>query len=183
MRIIFLLLLTSVCSWSQEHHDEHSMGEHHREYKHSIALMLGHSHIFQGRDQEGAKVLNLPSIAIDYNYELSVSWSIGLHNDLIFDTFFVDRHLSSGDEEVLEREYPVTSVLMVGYRLKHFWLLGVGFGGEFAAGENLLVTRIGTEFEFPLSAHGWELITGINYDIKWDAYDVWNLTLGVAKKF
>ncbi|MFT4854899.1 MAG: hypothetical protein ACI9UV_002318 [Algoriphagus sp.] len=50
------------------------------ESKHSIAFVIGHARIGQGRNSEGDKeFLTVLSFAFDYNYWLSERWAIGLY--------------------------------------------------------------------------------------------------------
>ena len=206
MRLSILLLLTllPLITFSQE--EGHSSKEHHEEaekemhmqhqkenghqeehhfYRHSIALMLGHSHISQGRQADGGKkFLVVPSIMLDYNYYFNEKWSIGWHNDLINENFFVERHIGShGEETELERERPIASLAMIGYKFSPHFTFNAGAGGEFAKGENFFVSRIGFEGGWHLHDSSWEFVAAINYDIKWDAYDTWNLSAGIAKRF
>ena len=189
--IITLFALSPLFFYSQEHHpaEEHQeMSDHQEEhhfYRNSLALMLGHSHISQGKDAEGGKKwLAVPSIALDYNYYFNEKWSIGWHNDIIVESFVVERHIGSGHtEKELEREYPVASLAMVGYKFSPHFTLNAGAGGEFAKGENFFMARLGFEGGWHMHDPSWEFVAGINYDIKWDAYDTWNLTAGVAKRF
>lgn len=194
---MFLLITTTGItaqegSEHQEHpqeelHETHQGDEHttHHDFKHSIAVMLGHTHISEGRDAIGdSKWLAVPSFAIDYNYLINERWSVGLHNDIIIESFFVERHLSGGEEqEILEREYPIASIAMIGYKFSDHFTFNAGAGGEFASGENFVMLRFGFEGGWHMPDPSWELIGGINYDIKIDGYDIWNLTFGVAKRF
>lgn len=182
--------LSSFVVMAQHESDQHEHAVHekaagHKEYKHSIAVMLGHSHIDEGRDAEGnAEWITVASFAVDYNYHINEKWSVGLHNDIILETFVIERYFSMGvEEEVLEREYPIASVAVVGYKVLPFLTASAGFGGEFAPGDNFAMIRVGLEAGFHLKDPSWELVTGINYDARFDAYDIWNLTAGVAKRF
>lgn len=188
--LIALLGITSFGVFAQHENEHHPLPDHqaeegHKEFKHSVAVMLGHSHIDEGRDEEGnAEWITVASFAIDYNYHINQKWSVGLHNDLILETFVIERYFSMGvEEEVLERKYPIASVLVVGYKVLPFLTASAGYGGEFAEGENFAMIRVGMEAGFHLKDPSWELVTGINYDARLNAYDIWNLTAGVAKRF
>ncbi|MBL7472678.1 hypothetical protein [Robertkochia sediminum] len=188
--LILVLSLFSTGAFAQ-HENEHHATDHgeahseHKEFKHSIAVMLGHSHIDEGRNTEGdPEWITVASFAVDYNYHFNHKWSVGLHNDILLETFVIERYFNVGlEEEFLEREYPIASVAVVGYRVFPFLIASAGFGGEFAPGENFAMIRIGVEAGFHLKDPSWELVTGINYDARIDAYDIWNLTAGVAKRF
>jgi hypothetical protein len=188
-----LILLLGFSSWGalaqhETEHDplpHHGDAEAHKEFKHSIAVMLGHSHIDEGRDEEGnAEWITVASFALDYNYHFNEKWSVGLHNDILLETFVIERISGIGlEEEILEREYPIASVFVVGYRVFPFLIASAGYGGEFAPGQNFAMIRVGMEAGFHLKDPSWELVTGINYDARLNAYDIWNLTAGVAKRF
>ena len=55
-------------------------------------------------------------------------------------------------------------------------------GGEFSTIGNYFVTLLGFEYEFELPGE-WKLAPTITYDIKWNAYDSFNVGLGIGKRF
>ena len=186
--IVLGLLLISGSVLAQEHHEETAhapKAEQHHDFKHSIALMLGHTHIFEGRDEEDKRQwLAVPSFALDYNYLINEKWAVGIHSDIIIESFVVERHLGGGEEEeLIERNYPIASLLMGSYKFAAPFIVTAGVGGEFDSGENFFMYRLGLEAGFHLHDPSWEFITGINYDIKINGYDIWNLTAGIAKRF
>jgi hypothetical protein len=76
---------------------------------------------------------------------------IGLHTDVIVETFTVEKHLESGVEgEVVERSRPIASVLMAMYKPTPHRNFGLGFVGEFAEGENYVLTRAAMEYGIEL---------------------------------
>ena len=109
--------------------------------------MLGHTHISEGYDAAGdTKWLAVPSFALDYDYRISDKWSVGLHNYIIIESFIVERHLSGGgEEEILERKYPVSSLVMFGYKFAPHLRAFAGAGAEIAKGENFFMYRFGVE--------------------------------------
>lgn len=151
---------------------------------HQIGISINHSHVFEGRDEEGnRKILSLPAWGIDYTYAFHPKWAIGLHTDFVIEKFKVEKYLENdGDKETVERSYPIAPALMGIYKPSEHWSFLLGMGGEFAKEENYLLTRIGTEYGYEIT-NGWEVFGTLSYDIKWNAYDSWGLGLGIAKNF
>lgn len=170
-------LLCSLSLWAQ-HTEEPARFKP----AHSIGFAIGHAHVFEGRDAEGNKsVLALPMWSIDYNFRFSPKWAIGLHTDIITETFKVEKHLESGAEgEVVERSRPISPAIMAMYKLNHHWSFGAGMGGEFAKEENFLLNRIAIEYGVELPRN-WEVYGAVQYDFRWEAYDTWTIGVGFTK--
>ena len=145
---------------------------------HSIALLLGHTHLRQGEVDGEKKWLALPNFGLDYNYYFTEKWSIGFHNDIVIENFKVEDE----NDEIIERTRPIASLLMGGYKPGKHFTFEAGLGGEFAKEENLFVTRIGVEYGVELPKE-WEFIANFVYDNKWGTYDSFGLSVGVAKSF
>jgi hypothetical protein len=152
--------------------------------KHSLGFAIGHAHVFEGRDAEGNKsTLALPMWALDYNFQFARKWMIGLHTDMIVETFEVEKHLESGEEgEVVERSQPIAPAIMGMYKPNHHWSFGFGIGGEFAKEENFLLNRVAVEYSVELPKN-WEVYGAIQYDFRWEAYDTWTIGVGFTKNF
>lgn len=149
---------------------------------HSLSLAIGHAHVFEGRDAEGnKKVLALPMWAFDYNFQFAPKWTIGLHTDIITETFTVKKNLESGGEgEVVERSTPIAPAIMGVFKPTHHWSFGLGMGGEFAREENYFLTRAAVEYGAEISK-GWEVFGALQYDFRWEAYDTWTIGIGISK--
>ena len=162
-----------------------SYGQHYEEAvekftPHSgIGIVLSHAHVFNGRDAEGKKiVLSLPSWGIDYNYYFSPKWAVGLHTDIIAETFVV-----GGEHgEKIERSVPVAPAILGIYKPCKHWSFLLGAGEEFAKEGNYFLNRLGLEYGAEIH-NGWEVSGSIGYDIKWNAYDTWVLGIGISKSF
>ncbi|ULQ52872.1 hypothetical protein [Flavihumibacter fluvii] len=150
--------------------------------KHSVSLTIGHAHVLNGRDAEGgSKMLSLPMWGLDYNYKISSHWQIGLHTDLVLETFEVEKNLEGDEEvEVVERSHPIAPAIMGIYKLNHHWGFGFGVGGEFAKEENYLLSRAAVEYGAEIR-NGWEVFGVLQYDFRWNAYDTWTIGLGISK--
>ena len=161
-------------------HREESNESFHPEHK--LSVVISHAHVFQGRDIDGnRKVLALPSWGLDYTYLFKPKWGIGLHTDLITETFEVEKHLEiGGSGEVIERTSPIAPALMGIFKPNKHWSFLFGAGIEFAKEENFFLNRVGVEYGIELP-RGWEVFGSLNYDIKWNAYDTWLLGLGITK--
>ncbi len=161
-----------------QNHDDDSFHAHH-----SLGILIGHMQVSQGINAGGSRQwLSLPSWSINYNYKYSKKWAIGLHNDIITESFSVEEHLGRSGGNVLERSYPIASALMASFKPgKHFNYL-FGAGGEFAHEANYFLIRIGAEYVQDLSK-GMELNACIANDLKVNAYNSWTIGLGITKVF
>lgn len=181
--LLFLAFSSQLAAQEKEekkepHHTAHSENEEFKPHS-TIGLVVSHAHVFTGRDANGdKKVLALASWGIDYNYHLSPKWAVGLHTDIIIESFKVEEH----DGEIIERSYPIAPALMGIYKPSHHWSLMAGAGAEFAKEENFFLTRLGVEYGAEIR-NGWEVFGSLAYDIKWNAYDSWVLGLGISKAF
>ena len=172
-----LLLLFVVFVNAQE--KEHEKSEEHSEKKHSIAVLVSHTQIAEGIKGEGKKWISVPSWGIDYNYEINERWAVGLHNDIIVESFIVEH--SDGTE--LERSSPIATAVVGMFKpIKNFSLL-LGAGGEFSKEENLFLIKAGIEYGHRILQDNWEIIASLTNDLKIDAYNSWNIGFGIARRF
>jgi hypothetical protein len=175
----FILLLTNFTTFGQEHENAE---QENFERRHSLGIMIGHEHVFNGRDSNGEKqTLILPFWGLDYNFQFSPKMVLGLHTDIILETFEVEKNLGSGNEEVVERTRPIAPAILFIYKATEHWSFGLGVGGEFAKEENYLLSRLSIEYGSEIR-NGWEVFGGLQYDFRWDAYDTWTIGLGIGKE-
>ncbi len=170
-------------SIAQDHEQSNDLEEENvLEHHHQLGIVLGHAHISQGVKGGKEQWQILPSFGLNYNYWFNERLSLGIHTDIIIETYEVQRHLDNGDAEVLERVTPVAPALMVGYKPhEHFgFLLGPGY--EFEPDENLLLFRVETEYSIEMASH-LEFEAGLGYDFRVNAFDSWSLILGIARSF
>jgi hypothetical protein len=158
--------------------------EHSEKFKphHSLGLIISHTQISQGiQDNGNRKWLSVPSWGINYNYVFSSKWAIGLHTDIVVEDYVVEQHLKSSSNETLERSYPIGSAVMATYKpFKHFYFL-LGAGGEFEKNENFFMLRAGVEYSIHLPKN-WELVIPLTNDLKFNAYNSFNIGIGMVKK-
>lgn len=186
--LLFLSMLLACATGVAQEEEMHHQGatdalhpgtrvrEHH---KHNLSFLLSHTHIFNGAENGRLTGINRPSYMIAYNYSVSERWALGLHGDIIVETFEVERHGSEGEEELLEREYPVSLVGAASYKVIDHLSLQVGGGFETDGAETFGLVRFGLE-PFMRISNRIELVLNLSYDIKIDAYDNWNLGFGIA---
>jgi hypothetical protein len=148
---------------------------------HTLGLIISHTNVSKGVDINGdRKWLSLPSWAINYNYKFSPHWAIGLHNDIVTETFEVEEHLSDKNVQTIERSYPLASVLMASYKPgKHFSYL-FGAGGEFSHTGHLFLWRVGVEYGYEINEK-WEINANLTNDLKVYSYNSWAIGLGITK--
>ncbi|MFT5242686.1 MAG: hypothetical protein ACJA1H_000191 [Glaciecola sp.] len=149
--------------------------------KHSLGLFLTHSYINQGVSNGEKDWLIVPSFAVNYNYSFNHKWSLGLHTDLIIEDFIVEREGSN--EGFLERDLPFSALVVGSHKLSESFGIAVGLGAEWETNENFAVARFGAEYGIEIPIKEMEVIFAFNYDVIFNAYDSFNLGIGIAKKF
>ncbi len=173
LNLILLLCITFVNAQEKKDHEE----KEYPERKHSIALIISHTQIAEGVENGEKKWISLPSWGIDYNYEISERWAIGLHNDIVVESFVVEHN----DGTEIERSSPFASAVVGMFKpIKNFSLV-LGAGGEFSKEENLFLIRAGIEYGY-LIHNNWELIANITNDLKINTYNSWSIGFGIARK-
>lgn len=146
--------------------------------RHSLGITINHAHAFKGANAQGNRqVLVLPMWGLDYNYRLSEKWWLGLHTDIIVETFEVEA-FGEGAGETIRRTRPLAPALMGFYALNEHWKLGGGGGFEWSEEETFALNRLALEYAYPL-AEGLEMIGALQYDLRWNGYDTWTIGLGV----
>ncbi|WP_066223276.1 hypothetical protein [Formosa haliotis] len=149
---------------------------------HQIGILLGHSHISQGPNSEGKKWVTAAMFSLNYNYWFNRHWALGVHTDIVPETLKIIREEDNGETDVYEREVPIAPALMLCYKPgKHFTYM-LGAGEEFAKEENLFLVRAEVEYSVEMPKE-FEFGAGIGYDIRFNAYDSWVLSVGVSKIF
>ena len=149
-------------------------------YHHSVAILINHTTLF-GVVSDGDKTaVTVPSWAINYNYAFNEKWALGLHSDIIIEKFIIEEN-SGGDS--IEREIPISSLIVGTYKIIKGLGLELGIGMEFEKNENFAVARIGAEYGLEIPKHKLEVLFGVDYDIIFNAYNSFNIGFGIAKLF
>lgn len=147
-----------------------------------LSLFMSHSHIAAGASDAGGKEwIVVPSWGLDYNYWISAQWAIGVHSDMMIQSFKV-KEGNEAEGSTIERTRPIAILPVVVFKPKEHSSFIVGLGKEFAAEGNLTLMRIGYEYGLDIG-NQWELSAGIAYDLKFNAYDTWILGLGISRSF
>ena len=95
-----------------------------------FSLVISHSHITEGESANGGKKwVVVPSWGLDYNYWISSHWAIGVHSDMMLESFKV----KDGEEgNAVERNRPIAIVSVAVFKPKEHSSFIVGLGKEFA---------------------------------------------------
>ncbi len=178
-KIILSSLLLAFIAFANAQETEHKESEEHKEKRHTVAVLISHTQIAETVEGEGKKSISVPSWGIDYNYEITERWAVGLHNDIIVESFIIENN--EGAE--VERSSPfATAVVGMFKPIKNFSLV-LGAGGEFSKEENLFLIKAGVEYSHLILHNNWELIASFSNDFKLDAYNSWTLGFGIGRKF
>lgn len=186
--IVIFICVAPISLWAQEEHEESTHEEHGEEISefkhHKIGVMIGHSHISQGIVDEGRKFQVLPSWEFAYSYSFNRKWFLGISVDLILEDFEVERigKSTSDPDDIILREKPIAPALTGGFRPTKHSTFALGVGAEFASGDTFFLTRFSYEWSTEINEH-WEFLVPLTYDLRWNAYDVWNLGVGVVYMF
>lgn len=171
--LVCLLTISDLLLAQEKHQPEKEM-----ERRHSVSFSVSHSHVSQGSKEGQGKWLVLPSYGFDYNYKLSPVWSLGIHNDVVIETFKV---LKSDGENELKRTRPFVNSLTSGFKPGKHFTYQFGLGGEFSQEEHFFLTRLGIEYEYEVSKKT-EVFSNLVYDVKWKNYNSYVFGIGLTRK-
>lgn len=145
---------------------------------HQFGVLLGHTHMREGEENNSGKRLSLPSSTLFYNYHLNEKWFLGLHIDFVVENFVAQP--ISGEGGSVERKKPIAPAIMGGFKPgKHFSFL-VGGGIDTDKEETLALIRFDTEYGLDI-ARGWEFVATFGYDLRINAFDSFQLGVGMSK--
>lgn len=165
-----IFLLSFISTQAQEMEQE-------KEIKHKIALFFGFAHVPKAIENgESIKPENLPTIGLDYFYELNQKWELGVVLDFELGKYAVD----FGGENI-PREFALVTGVVANYSLWRGWSIYAGPGVEFERNKNLFILKTGTEYEFELGKN-WGLHPAFSYDFKKE-YGSYFFGVGVSKGF
>ena len=175
--VTIVTMLMSLCSQAQtlDIHDDLVHGNEHKGTS-RLTLGLGHTHISEGKIDGKTEWLALPSWALNFDYWISNTIGIGIQNDIILESFIIEH----GNQELLERSYPIASVPVIIYKPGNRLMLVAGVGAEFTKEQTLVLTRIGVEYGFHLP-NNWEIGAALVWDNKWDYYNSWGLAIAISR--
>lgn len=168
----FLVLVSAAFAQEKSEKEEGNKGFH------QFSFMLSHSNIGEGIVNGSKKRISAPSLGFDYNYWFQNKWAVGLHTDLITESFKIEDNGGA----ILDRSTPFAIVPALSFKPKNHSVFSLGMGKEFAKEGNFTITRFGYEYAFELPKK-FELSFAFNYDKKWEAYDIWSVGIIVSKFF
>lgn len=177
MKKIGIVLLLCVGPWAVMAQEEGPSP------RNRVTLGIGHTIVGKGKDANGNQSwLTLPMWVIDYDYSLSKKWFLGVHTDVILESFEVQGFTFGEESTTIERKRPVAALGAVSFKPGKHALYTIGLGGEFSPSGDYFMTRFGFEYGFELPGN-WELAPSLTYDMKWNYYDSYSISLAVGKKF
>ena len=164
---LFILFSTHVLAQETEVKEEFK--------PHKIALTFGLTHIPEAFEHGHLeKEVYVPTIGLDYFYQLNEKWNLGMALDLELGVYVVDIN-----SDHLSRENAFLAVALAGYEILPRWGIGLGPGIEFEKNKTLFILRAVTEYAFDLG-NDWGLFPAFTYDFK-EKYSTWALSLGISK--
>jgi hypothetical protein len=172
--VLFVLFQWGLCA-----QEEHSVQVHDMKGAHRLSIGLGHAHVTEGTIEEETGWLAAPSWALDYDYWISNKWAIGLHNEILIESFAIE---GKEEEEVIERKYPVAIIPVGIWKPWKGLSLLAGVGVELAEGHNFTVVRLGVEYGFHLPRN-FEIGAALIRDDKLDFYNTWVFGITISKIF
>jgi hypothetical protein len=168
---ILIVFFLSNAIYAQESESEADGGKNHK-----IAFVFGYTHIPSAFEEgQSEKTVFVPTIGLDYFYQLNEKWSLGFALDLELGNYLV-----RFNREDLARKNAIVTAVLVEYEIAPRWGILVGPGIEFEKNKNLFIFRAGLEYEFDLGKN-WCLFPSINSDFK-EEYNTWSLNIGLCKR-
>lgn len=170
---IFLLLSVNGTVQAQQKNEDSENSPHHR-----VSLILSHAHIPAANEANGSKrIFIAASLGLNYEWWFNNKWAVGLHNDITMQSFNVERKSS---EEIIAREFPILTTLVVVCKPVKGWSFFTGPGREFEKNESFNVVKTGIEYGIELPKT-WEIGFGLEYDVKINGYNSLLVGIGISK--
>ncbi len=173
--ISILLFLTTFIAAQEEVEDKNNEESF---FRHSISLGFSNSFIPNTIEDSENSVLLVPTFGLNYDYWLSEKWGLGLHSDLLLQTFEVEKE---DDQELITREMPFSTALVVDFRPSPSWVFFAGYGIEWEQSKSFELLRIGASYGIELE-NNWELGFSAGYDYKINAFSTYIVGIEFTKK-
>jgi hypothetical protein len=145
---------------------------------HSLTLVMASAFIPNSFSDNSNDVLIVPAYGLNYDYQISSKWGLGVHTDILLQQFKIEKHDSN--EEVV-RENPVSIAAILFFKPHHRWKIIGGYGIEIEKNENFQLIRLGIEYGIELPKN-WELGFTFENDFKINGYYTMLLGIGFTKK-
>lgn len=168
---LFLLAFETLVAQEQLQEEEKNF--------HRVSVSIAHTYISKGVENDEKHWITMPSWAFDYDYWVTSKLALGLHNDIILESYAIEKN----DDTIIERERPLSSIITANFKPGKHTVFILGIGGEFSDTENFAVARLGVEYGRDIFDNSWEISASLIYDNKIDAYDSFALGFGISKKF
>src|SRR6476661_3084135 len=109
-----LLLFVSTCLMVNTYSQECKVKADKENLPHQrVAFIISHTHIPAVNEYTGEKrTFIAASIGANYEYWFNSKWAVGLHNDLVMQSFHVEQ---KADGAVTKREFPLLATLVGVY--------------------------------------------------------------------
>jgi len=170
---IFMLLTGSAVAQDHATHEEHGQNILH----HRLAAGFGYTFVPNGEklanDKKGILV---PTMAVEYIYKFSHTWSAGVSADLELGNYVIPFQNDS-----LTRKNALILAAVGIYEPIKYWAIFAGGGIEIEYHHNFTVLRAGTAYEFKIG-HDWDITPSLIFDFK-EEYTSWTLMLSAGKHF
>ncbi|MBK7873811.1 MAG: hypothetical protein IPJ74_25695 [Saprospiraceae bacterium] len=141
-----------------------------------IAGLIGHTIVPTNVSEKEHTIV--PSWGLDIEYWRNEHFAMGLHNDIEIQSFIIEH----GNDESLEREFPLVLTLDAIYKMSNGFVFQIGPGYEIEKNESFFLIRAGIEYEIEFGKD-WDLSPAIFYDTRVHANDTWTIALGIGKRF
>lgn len=174
-RVILILLFSLSASLIFGQESESNSEE--KEEKHRITFMPSHTYLKVNKGDSN-KWTSLASFGLNYDYWIKENMAIGLHTDLINESFIVNR---IDDEESLKRNRPLSLIGVFLYKFDNGITPLAGIGMETDDKEQFGLLHLGMEYGVEFGK-GWEFGANATFDVKIDVYDSFAFGLSISKR-
>lgn len=182
------VLLTLSLQVNAQHETEEAEHElaHAEHGKHKIAAFMGFTHIdkafYEHETHEESTGKWVPTIGLEYYYDLSKRFDVGLVTDIELDQYYIN----TSEETELERNNVWVTAVVARFKPIHRLgiIAGPGFETEFigkSKSETFFVFKVGVDYEVEI-AKGWELSPVFSYDFK-EEYGAYSFGMSIGKRF
>ncbi len=149
-----------------------------KEFRNKLTLAIGHAHptewINSTTGERETKVL--PAWALDYDFLFNKKWSVGVHADVIVESFEVETFESKS----ITRDYPLAIGFVASRKFGDHLAIQLGPGVEYAAEESFALIRLGMDYGWEIRDN-YELSVIGSYDYKIQGYQTFLIGLGVSR--
>ncbi|MEM9327766.1 MAG: hypothetical protein AAGA85_19005 [Bacteroidota bacterium] len=147
-----------------------------KEKKWAISLATINSHVPAVTDSRSRIII--PAWGLGVDYKVSEKWALVFLTELEIQSYVVEQ----GEEQELEREFPLITVLAVGYEITPNIVVDVGIGREFESNESFNLLHFAAAYNFHLPNH-WHIGPGAALNLRENGFPTYSFKIGAAKMF